>query len=680
MTNAPSRTAGRLLATLLALFPVVPAAAQLPPLIPVEHFFDSPEIAAGQISPDGRWLAYLKPYRGKLNVFVRPVGTGEERRLTADTLRPIREYHWSADGAKILYLQDRGGNENFHIFATAVDAPAGEARDLTPYEGARAYVADVPRETPKRIFIALNKRDPSAFDAYWLDLNSGKLELAAENPGRFSTFLADRAQQVRVGLAQGKAGETEVHVRADSTQPWRLLASYPATENTQPLRLHPDGRHLYLLSNHGETDLSRLVSLDLETGQEQVVHEDPEHVAEPAETGGVLFSEANDSVLWLAYDADTVRIYPHAAGIATDLANIRRLHGGTPVVTSMTRDEQQWMVAFDAPTDPGATYLYDRRTGKGSFLFRPRPWLKPTELADVKPIAFPARDQLTIHGYLTAPRGVPARGLPLVLLVHGGPWARDDWGYEPEAQLFANRGYAVLQINYRGSTGYGKRFYNAAVKQFAGAMHTDLIDGVDWAVKQGIVNRRKMCVYGGSYGGYATLVSVTFTPKVFTCAVDYVGPSSLITLVESFPPYWRPFLEGSWYRFVGDPGKPDDRKDMWARSPLSRVDSIKTPLLIVQGSNDPRVTKRESDQLAIALRKRGVGVQYLVAANEGHGFLNPDNRLVLYHTMDQFFARYLGGRSQTQVSNEVEARVRAMTVKLDTLKLAPQTERKTTAP
>jgi dipeptidyl aminopeptidase/acylaminoacyl peptidase len=680
MTNAPSRTVGRLLTALLALFPIVPAAAQLPPLIPVEHFFDSPEIAAGQISPDGRWLAYLKPYRGKLNVFVRPVGTGEERRVTADTLRPIREYHWSADGAKILYLQDRGGNENFHIFATAVDAAPEQARDLTPYEGARAIVADVPRETPKRIFIALNKRDPSAFDAYWLDLDSGQLELAAQNPGRFSAFLADRAQQVRVGLAQGKAGETEVHVRADSTQPWRLLTSYPATENIQPLRMHPDGRHLYLFSNHGETDLSRLVSLDLETGQEQVVHEDPEHAAEPAETGGVLFSEANDSVLWVAYDADTVRIYPHAPAIATDLANIRRLHGGTPVVTSMTRDEQQWMVAFDAPTDPGATYLYDRRTGKGSFLFRPRPWLKPTELADVKPIAFPARDQLTIHGYLTAPRGVPARALPLILLVHGGPWARDDWGYEAEAQLFANRGYAVLQINYRGSTGYGKRFYNAAVKQFAGAMHTDLIDGVDWAVKQGIVNRRKMCVYGGSYGGYATLVSVTFTPKAFTCAVDYVGPSSLITLVESFPPYWRPFLEGSWYRFVGDPGKPDDRKDMWARSPLSRVDSIKTPLLIVQGSNDPRVTKRESDQLAIALRKRGIGVQYLVAANEGHGFLNPDNRLVLYHTMDRFFAHYLGGRSQAQVSSEVEARVRAMTVKLDTLKLAPQTERKTTAP
>ena len=259
----------------------------------------------------------------------------------------------------------------------------------------------------------------------------------------------------------------------------------------------------------------------------------------------------------------------------------------------------------------------------------------------------------------------------MVLLVHGGPWARDDWGYQPEAQLLANRGYAVLQINYRGSTGYGKRFYNAAVKEFAGAMHNDLIDGVNWAVKQGIVDPHKMCVYGGSYGGYATLVSVTFTPKQFTCAVDYVGPSSLITLVESFPAYWRPFLEGSWYRFVGDPAKPDDRKDMWARSPLSRVDQITTPLVIVQGANDPRVTKKESDQLAVALHQRGVKVQYLLAANEGHGFLNPDNRLALYHTMERFFAQYLKGRVQANTPAGVDARIKAMTVDVDTLKAGP---------
>jgi dipeptidyl aminopeptidase/acylaminoacyl peptidase len=344
----------RALVASLVLVPVAQVAAQLPPLIPVEHFFDSPQVTWAQISPDGRWLAYLKPYRDKLNIFVRPAAGGQERRLTADTLRPIPEYYWSADGANVIYLQDKGGNENFHIFAVPVSAAPEQARDLTPYEGARALVADIPRDLPKRIFIALNKRDPSAFDAYWLDLDTGKLELAAQNPGRFSSFLADRAHQVHVAMAHGPAGEDEIHVRADSTQPWRRLVSYPVTEDLHPLRIHPDGRHLYMLSNHGETDLTRLVSLDLETGQERVVHEDPEHTAEPPEELGVLFGQTTDSVLWVAYDADTVRIYPQAPGIATDLARIRRLHDGTPVVTSMTRDEQRWVVQFDSPTDPRA--------------------------------------------------------------------------------------------------------------------------------------------------------------------------------------------------------------------------------------------------------------------------------------------------------------------------------------
>ena len=262
----------------------------------------------------------------------------------------------------------------------------------------------------------------------------------------------------------------------------------------------------------------------------------------------------------------------------------------------------------------------------------------------------------------------------MVLLVHGGPWARDDWGYQPEVQFFSNRGYAVLQVNYRGSTGYGKSFYNAAVKQFAERMHTDLMDGVEWAVRRGVADPRKICIYGGSYGGYATLVGVTFTPDAFVCAADYVGPSSLVTLVESFPAYWRPFMEGSWFRFVGDPSNPADRADMWRRSPLSRVDSIRTPLLIIQGANDPRVTRREADQLAIALRDRGVAVSYLVAGDEGHGFLNPENRLAAYRAIEQLFGRYLGGRVQAEVPLGVAARIEAMTVGVDTLTIPSRPE------
>lgn len=650
--------------------------AQQTPLIPLEHFFDSPAIASAEISPDGRSLAYLKPYRGKLNLHVRPLKGGTERRVTADTVRPILQYYWSADGRRLLYLQDRGGNENFHLHAVPADAPAPRgARDLTPFDGVRTFVLDVPRDLPGRILIGLNRRDPGLFDAYWLDLDTGDLSLAAENPGRFGGFYADRSHQIRAADAQGPAGETQIHARTDSTTPWRVVASYPAAETVQPLRLHPDGRHLYLLSNHGGTEFARLVTLDLQTGEERVVDEDPQ---QGADLQDVLFGAGTDSVLWTTYNADTVRVYPRTRGVGQDLARIRRLHDGTPLVTSMTRDEQRWVVAFNSPTDPGVTYLYNRRTGRGEFLFRPRPWLEPAALAPMAPVTFQARDSLLIHGYLTTPRGVKARALPMVLLVHGGPWARDDWGYQPEVQFLANRGYAVLQVNYRGSTGYGKAFYNAAVREFAGSMHADLLDGVAWAVRRGIADPRKICIYGGSYGGYATLVGVTFTPDAFACAVDYVGPSSLITLVESFPAYWRPFLQGSWYRFVGDPANLADREEMWRRSPLSRIDSIRTPLLIVQGANDPRVTKREADQLAVALHDRGVAVRYLLAGNEGHGFLNPDNRLALYRAMEQFFGRFLGGRVQPDAPEGVEPRIERMTVGVDTLTLPAAAEKAAT--
>ena len=660
--------------TLASLAPAVPVVAQLSPIIPVQHFFNPPEIALARISPDGRWLAFLKPYHSKLNLYVRPVAGGAERRMTADTTRPIYQYYWSADGKRLLYLQDRGGNENFHLYAVPVDAASpDEARDLTPFDKTRTFVGDIPRDLPDRIFVLLNRRDPSAFDAYWLDLSSGGLTMAAQNPGRYGSYLVDHAHNVRAALAQGPAGETEVYVnttsaKADSAGSWRLVATYPPSETVTSLRLSPDGGALYLTSDHGDTQFAQLIRLDLASGAETVVSKDPEQAADVSD---VLFGEGTDSVLWVAYDADTVRIYGQQAGVARDLSRIHRLHDGTPSVTSMTRDEQRWVVSFDSPTDPGATYLYDRKTGRAQFLFRPRPWLKPAELAAMKPISFAARDGLTIHGYLTVPKGIPAKNLPLVLLVHGGPWARDEWGYQPEVQLLANRGYAVLQVNYRGSTGYGKKFYNAAVHEFSTAMHADLIDGVKWVVSQGIVDPRKECIYGGSYGGYATLVGVTFTPQQFRCAIDYVGPSSLITLVESFPAYWRPFMEGSWYRFVGDPAKPADRADMWKRSPLSRVDQITTPLMIVQGANDPRVTMKESNQLAAALRDRGVKVRYIMAPNEGHGFLNPDNRLVLYRSMEEYFGNYLGGRVQKEAPPGVEAKLKLMTVDVDTLKAAP---------
>jgi dipeptidyl aminopeptidase/acylaminoacyl peptidase len=656
------------------------AAGRQPPIIPLTHFFDNPEITGAQISPDGRWLSYLKPWNGKLNIHVRAVeavGTNAaaaERRMTSDTTRPVTAYFWSANGQYLLYVQDKGGNENYHVYRVPVagDAVAPAATDLTPVaEGVRAIIFAVPRDMPGRILIGLNQRDRSAFDAYWLDLATGRTELAAQNPGRIGAFFVDRARghRLRAAVGSDEKGGTVIYERDSDSAQWRRVVAYPVTETVSPLRLHRDGRRLYMRSNHGATDLQRLVLLDLETGDETPIEIDPKG---EVDFGSAFFSDSTGEILATQYVADTVRIYPRTPEVTRDVQRIRRLHDGTPNVVATTRDETKWVVAFDSPTDPAATYLYDRTAGRGRFLFRPRPWLKPSELAGMRPISFKARDGLTVHGYLTTPVGVAARNLPLVLVVHGGPWARDTWGYDAEAQLLANRGYAALQINYRGSTGYGKKFYNAAVKEWAGKMHTDLVDGVQWAVREGIADASKVAIYGGSYGGYATLVGLTFTPEVFACGVDYVGPSSLITLLESFPAYWRPFLEGSFYYHIGNPADTAAREDMRKRSPLFFVERIKDPLLVVQGANDPRVTKREADQIVTALRDRGVKVQYLLAPNEGHGFVNPENRLALYRAMELFFRDCLGGRAQETVTAAIEQQIRRLSVNVDTLRVASE--------
>ncbi|MGH7540921.1 MAG: S9 family peptidase [Gemmatimonadota bacterium] len=642
-------------------------ARDMPAVIPVGQFFDNPEITGAQISPDGEWLSFLRAYEDKLNVFVRAVGSDEEIQITADTVRPVTVYFWSADGSKVLYVQDKGGNENFHVYAVPVDGTATpDARDLTPYEGVRAVIFAVPDETPDRILVGLNRRNAQMFDAFWLDLATGDLTLAAENPGRHGAYLLDHDQKVRVALGQNMEGGSDIFARETEDAEWRLVASYPADENVFPIRFHADNRRLYVSSDHGDVDLSRLVLMDLETGEVEEVESDPEG---EVDFGSAVFSEVTDELIATVYVADTVRVYPKDEEWAEDIAAIRALHAGSPGFASLTQDERRVVVSFNDPRDPGATYLYDRDTDEAEFLFRPRPWLEGAGLADMRPVSFEARDGLTIHGYLTTPRGVEPRTLPMVLVVHGGPWARDTWGYDSEAQLLANRGYAVLQVNYRGSTGYGKAFLNAAVKEWAGAMHTDLVDGVRWAIDQGIADPERVGIYGGSYGGYATLVGLTFTPEVFACGVDYVGPSSLATLINSFPPYWRPFLEGTFYRHVGDPTNASDLEHMQARSPLNFVDRIEDPLLIVQGANDPRVTQRESDQMAIALRDRGITVQYLLAENEGHGFQNADNRMALYRSMETFFGECLGGRVQESADPAIEAQIQKLTVNVDTLTL-----------
>jgi dipeptidyl aminopeptidase/acylaminoacyl peptidase len=359
-----------------------------------------------------------------------------------------------------------------------------------------------------------------------------------------------------------------------------------------------------------------------------------------------VLSERTGDLLGAVYRRDRVVLHAFDPALGRDWERLRANHPGDPAITGEDAEETTWVVTYDDDRDPGATYLFDRAAGRATFLHRPRPWLDPATLAPMRPVRIDARDGLVLRSYLTLPVGVPGVGLPTVLLVHGGPWARDSWGYHAEAQFLANRGYAVLQVNYRGSSGFGKAFSHAAEHEFAGHMHDDLVDAVRWAVAEGIADPARVGIYGGSYGGYATLVGLTFTPELFAAGVSYVGPSSLVTLIRSFPPYWRPLLAGTWYRYVGDPDDPAQLADLEARSPLNRVDAIRAPLLVIQGANDPRVTKAESDQIVAALRARGVEVEYMVREDEGHGFVTPENRMDAYRAIERFFARHLGGRAE----------------------------------
>ena len=608
-----------------------------PPLIPLRHLFDNPERAAARLSPDGSRLSWLAPRDGVLNVWVRNRAGGEAVPVTDDRDRGIRSYFWSRDSRRILYSQDVGGDENHHLLAVDGDG-GGSARDLTPYPGVRAGLIDAPRATPRHVLVSMNLRDRSLFDAYRLTLATGRLELIGRNPGNIIGWTADREGRLRAALAQTPAGDYEILVRDDEAGELRVVAGYANEDGGHPFGFTPDGSKLWVGSARG-SDLMRLVELDPADGSEREIDRDDE-----VDLAGPVVSDRTGELLGAFYLRDRAVLHAFDERLARDWERVGALHPGDPRISGQDAEETAFIVSFDDDRDPGATYLFDRETGEAEFLYRSRPWLDPATLAPMRPVVITSRDGLPLHSYLTLPLDAEPRNLPAVLVVHGGPWARDAWGYDPQAQLLANRGYAVLQVNYRGSTGFGKSFTHAAEHEFAGRMHDDLIDGVEWLVSEGIADRARVGIYGGSYGGYAALVGATFTPDVFAAVVSVVGPSSLVTLVRSFPPYWRPLLASTWFRYVGDPDDPEQLADLEARSPLNRVDDIVAPLLVIQGANDPRVTKAESDQIVAALRRRGVEVEYMVKDDEGHGFVKPENRMDAYGAVERFFARHLGGR------------------------------------
>lgn len=601
------------------------------PLLSRTLLFGPPERALPRISPDGQRLAYLAPRDGILNVFLRDADG--DRPLTAETVRPIRNFHWAENGRYILYPQDSGGDENFHLYRT--DIATGETVDLTPFPGAKSYIAGISTQHPDVVLVALNARDVRLFDLHRCDLITGELVMIAENPGDVMSWEADDDLQVRGATASRPDGGNDIRVRLTPDAEWKTILSGAFDERAELVGFTADGSKLYILSDVGVNTL-RLYQVDVATGAMDLVH-----AREDADASQLLVHPTTHQIEAIAYDRGRQEWATLSPEIAADLANLRREGVGDIAEVSRSRDNQTWAVTYLTDNGPVRFYRYNRTTGESEFLFTNRPALEGVQLAKMEPIEVIARDGLRVPCYLSLPPAVEPRRLPMILLVHGGPRARDVWGFSSYVQWLTNRGYAVLQVNYRASTGFGKAHRNAGNREWAAKMHDDLLDAMEWAVERGVADPCRVGIMGGSYGGYATLVGLTFTPEVFTCGVDIVGPSNLLTLMESIPPYWEP-IKVVFEQMIGDAKtEPDFLK---SRSPLFFADRIVRPLLIAQGANDPRVKQAESDQIVEAARKNGKDVQYLLYTDEGHGFARPQNQISFAAAAEAFLARHLGGR------------------------------------
>jgi dipeptidyl aminopeptidase/acylaminoacyl peptidase len=609
------------------------------PLIPRELLFGNPDKAQPRLSPDGKRLSYIAPVNDILNVWVGSVGTGDFEPVTKDAKRGIHVHLWAEDGKHLLYLQDTDGDENWRIFAVEPDSK--ETRDLTPFEGVQAGILATSKHFPDEVLVMMNRRDPRLHDVFRLSVSTGELELVAENPGDFVGWLPDKDYEIRAAQRMTLDGGSELFVRGSESDEWEKLITWNAEDglSSGPVGFSEDGERIHLLDSR-EANASRLVSLDLETGKTEVLAEDPDYDAAPF---SLMIHPDTHEIQAVAFERARLEWTILDENIRGDFETIKSLNPGDFSIMSRDRADENWLAGFTRDKGGVSYYSYDRKKGEGTHLFDDRPELKEYELAEMKPVSFVSRDGLTIHGYLTLPPGAGSGPLPTVLNVHGGPWARDVWGYHPEAQWLANRGYACLQVNYRGSTGYGKKFLNAGNREWGARMHEDLVDAVEWAVGEGIADSDRVAIYGGSYGGYAALVGATFTPDLFRCAVDLVGPSSLVTLIESVPPYWEPMI-AQFHERVGNPET--EREFLESRSPLFKVDEMKIPMLIAQGANDPRVKQAESEQIVAAMKEKGIDHEYLLFEDEGHGFVRPENRLKFYAAAEDFLAKHLGGRAE----------------------------------
>ncbi len=614
-----------------------PARAQLPPLIPREVLLGSPRRERPALSPDGKWIAWLAPdSRGVRQVWVSALGAKEGRAVTADPARGVSIYQWAWDSRTILYGQDHDGDENYHEYAADIDS--GNVRDLTPWSGVRAELVALSPRLPTQLLVAMNVRERRLMDVWRIDLRTGAAHLDTQNPGDVAAWFADGNLAVRAAEIITPDGGTEIRVRDDAGARWRVLARASAADRLDPIDFTGDGRSLYFQSSVG-SDTARVVLREIESGREKVIA-----ASGAGDVEDVMIHPARHVIEAAAVETARRQWIVADNAVAADFSALRELAGNDDFdVLSRDLDDDEWIVALNSDRDSARYYLWNRPKKKAAFLFAARPALRHLTLAATAPIDFTARDGMILHAYLSLPPGLPPKNLPTVLVVHGGPWARVRWGYSPRVQLLANRGYAVLEVNFRGSDGYGKKYLHAGDRQWGRKMNDDLIDGARWAVKEGIADPKRIAIYGGSYGGYATLAAAAFTPAVFRCAIDEFGPSNLFTLFASMPPYWST-VRAIFMQRVGDPEK--DKELLRRASPLFSADRIRIPLLVGQGANDVRVTPAESEQILAAIAKDRGRATYVLYRDEGHGFFRPQNSLDFCARMEKFLAENLDGRYQ----------------------------------
>lgn len=637
----------------------------VPPILDRELFFGDPEISGGQLSPNGKFISFVKPLNGTRNVWVKGVDEPFEaaRPVTNDTKRPIPGYFWSRDSKKILFVQDKGGNENFHVYAVdpyqkAKKGEAPEAKAITSGDKVRAMIYAVPKSKPDFIYVGLNDRDPAWHDLYKINISTGEKVLIKENTERITGWTFDQKDNLRLATRTTEIGQKEI--LKITTEGFEKLYECSTLEECYPLQYLADGKRFYMVTNKGgKVDKTMLVTLKESTKAIDVVEVDPKGAAD---FGSAVFSKITKELVGTRYTGAKSDFYWKDKKYADAMAFLQKEFEGMEVrFVSIADDEKSALITAFSDTDPGSGYLFDWENKKVTFQYNPRPKLPVKHMAAMKPITYKSKDGLEIPAYLTLPKGVEAKNLPLVINPHGGPWARDYWGYNPYAQFLANRGYAVLNVNFRGSTGLGKAFLNAGNQKWGEEMQEDLTYGAKYLIDQGIVDENKVAIFGGSYGGYATLAGLTFTPDVYACGVSVVGPSNLLTLLESIPAYWEP-IKKMFYERMGDPNTVEGTAQLKKQSPLFSANKIKAPLMVVQGANDPRVKQAESDQIVIACRELGLPVEYLVAPDEGHGFRRPVNNMAFVSSMEKFFAKHLGGRYQKEMPEDVAARLKEITV------------------